>query len=69
MACLEFLFESLDRSEDLPNTTPFVLVLGLPREDIEALKNIDDVVNSAPFYLETSRTLVQSNHGVLFVTV
>jgi hypothetical protein len=51
LTCLELLFESLDRSEDLSNTTPFVLVLGLPREDIEALEDVDDVVNSAPFYL------------------
>ena len=39
----------LERFLDLLDSSPFVEVLGLPGQYIQAFKNIDDIVDASPF--------------------
>ena len=58
-----------DGFPDLGDASPFIEIFSFAGKDIEALKDVDNVVNSASLYLQLLGALVEGNHCVFISSI
>lgn len=60
---------SLNGFDDFVDAFPLVGVLSLPVDDLKALKNVDNVIDSPPFNGQLSRALVEIEECAEFASI
>ena len=60
---------SLDRLDYLVNPFPLVCIFGLSVDHLEALQNVNDVVDPSSLHCKLSRALVQIEKGLTLTAI
>ena len=60
---------SLDWINYLVNASPLVWILGLSPYHAETFQNVDDIVDSSPFYAQFSRALIEQKEVLLLFAI
>jgi hypothetical protein len=60
---------SFNRFDDFVDAFPLIGVLGLSIDDLEALKDVDNVINPSPFHSQLPRALIEVEERAEFAPV